>query len=275
MAQSLPENSRAQVIGEVVKLVLVVAAILLLFVFLYRLYAKATGDEGEKACHNAIVLQQVLVDKTKIGPFTPAQYVKPWPSVCRTNDKIIKTDDPKKAKKELAELMWQCWWMMGEGVIKPFDKDWWSGSRKCFVCYTVQFPELEESVGKDELMFYMRKEEKEGKSYYDLFKYGDEKLISSPVTDPVMKGGVYAIIYSSPTDPSFGAMATCLAMSGASTAIIGPVSAIGLAICEGKITLELIEAAKSDVVYASDTRRGNLGCYGSWYSGGPEVEATS
>lgn len=290
-------KKKALVESTLVKIILLIVSCILLFVFIYEFYSKATERIDEKACHDAIVLTQVLAEKTHTTS------VKPWPAICKTKDNIIKTNDPEKAKKELAEMMAWCWWMVGEGVIKPFDKDYFYGGRKCFVCYTAQFPDLKEPISKEDFLFYLQDKGREGTKYYDYLKYGEEKVIDSPLADPIDNKKVYAVVYSNPRDPTLQAIGTCFGVAGAGIlggaatgatvagaagTLGGPVGTaagiiiggtvgsivggVGTVIGCGVATVN--EWLKEDLVYVADVNHGSAGCYGTWYAPVEEVQTS-
>ncbi|MFO8016172.1 MAG: hypothetical protein R6U32_03645 [Candidatus Woesearchaeota archaeon] len=245
-----PEGKKGQGLTEsnIVRLLLALITIVLLSGFIYLLFTGTTGHEEEKMCRKAILVQQTVAEKTSTAG-SAMEYVKPWPSVCKTRDKIIKAKEPEVAMEELSELMWRCWWMMGEGEIKPFDKDWWSGGRKCFVCYTAQFPELEDDIAGTEFTQYLKENGREGESYYGIFRYEEDKIVENPLLDDVDNSRNYAVVYTSPSDITAWKYLF-------------------------KKSAEVIRGSREDMVYVTDMERGNVGCYGSWFTGGTEVKGS-
>ncbi|PIN86115.1 hypothetical protein COV19_06480 [Candidatus Woesearchaeota archaeon CG10_big_fil_rev_8_21_14_0_10_44_13] len=266
----LKNGKKAMVMKYIVFLVIALISLILVFSFLYKLYSKTIGFSGEKNCRNSIVLQETLADKM---PTT--KYTKPWPATCKTKDKVSEAKTAEDAKKDLAEMMWWCWWMMGEGAIRPFDKDWFSGGRKCFVCYTAQFPYLQGQVSRQGFTSYLREKGKEGATYYDYLKYSEDKVIENPMTDDIDKKGIYAIVYTSPADPTFSPILGCLGI-GAIGALGGGIVAVPSYIgCLGaSAVVQVVESMKEDLVYVADVSKNSASCYGSWYTGGERVQTT-
>lgn len=120
--------------------------------------------------------------------------------------------------------------MMGEGVLKPFDSDWLFTHKKCFVCYTMQFPYLKEPVYKEAMLFYMQSKGKKGMTYYDYLKYGDEKVIDNPIIDIVMNKRIYAVIYTNPKEWALGNYLGCILSTTGEAAAAG---AVGGAVVAG------------------------------------------
>ncbi|PIN86117.1 hypothetical protein COV19_06490 [Candidatus Woesearchaeota archaeon CG10_big_fil_rev_8_21_14_0_10_44_13] len=295
------KNKKSFIEWEVMKIILILFSFILLFAFLYRFYSKSTEFAGEEACHDSLVLTQTLAEKVATG-----QYLKPWPATCKTKEVVSKATEIDQAKKELAERMSWCWWMMGEGVIKPFDKDFFAGGKKCYVCYTMQFPFLKEPVSRQDFMYYLQQQGKEKMTYYDYLKYGEDKVIESPLTDPIDSKKIYAVVYTSPSDFTFNFILTCLKPSlevGAGAATTGavvcgtagavvagpPGAAAGVLFCgltgavwgsigtyalcaPASIVTQIIEKTKEDLVYVTDVNRGQAGCEGTWYKGVGEVQ---
>jgi len=191
--------------------------------FIYQFYGKLSENADEEACRDAIVLTQVLAEKVTTG-----EYLKPWPVTCKTEDKVIETKDPIKVQRELAELMAWCWWMMGEGAIQPFDKEW-VGGRDCFICYTAQFPEIEEPISKEEFLFYLQEHGRKDLTYYDYFKYEEDKLVKDALNEPIGKEKIYTVVYIRPGTFFWGTV-------------------------------------NDDGVYVSDVNVGKSGCKASWFT---------
>lgn len=181
--------------------------------------------------------------------------------------------------------------MMGEGVLKPFDKDWFTSGRKCFVCYTAQFPNIKQPITQQDFNFYLQKNGRQGTSYYTYLKYSEDKMIDTPITDPIDKDKTYAIVYTSPSSPSFGFFGTCMVTSitagtvaGAFVGGVGALPGAGIGTVGGLLSCgvmglvilpaEIIESMKEDVVYVADVNRGDGGCFGTWYKSVEEVHTT-
>lgn len=231
----LLDKKRGSLQSTIILWAIIILSLILVFNFVYKFYMKSSEFQGEKECHDAIVLVDTLAKK---GPVPYAEYSKPWPATCKTQDRIYYDRNPEDVKKRLAELMSWCWWMMGEGVVKPFDRDWLETSRKCYFCYTVSFPALESDISPPDFGFYLQDTKaKTGQTYYDYFKYSEEKIITTPLADPIRKGGTYSVVYTHP----------------------GDTSAISI--------LGYYETIKNDLVYVADITRETGGCIGSWSIG--------
>lgn len=265
-------KKKAFVKMEIIKIILIIFSFLLLFYFIYQFYSKSTEFANEQACHDSIMLIQALASKVMGG-----EYAKPWPATCKTKDIISKATTIEKAQKELAERMVWCYWMMGEGAIRPFDKDFFLESeRKCFVCYTIQFPYMKGQIIPQEFMFYLQANGRKGVTYYDYLKYGQDKVIQSPLAYPINSQDVYVVVYTSPK--AFSGMAKdiagCLIVGVAAGAIATPLGGViaGSVCAVGMITADILESIKEDVVYVAGANEGKSGCYGSWRTISQEVK---
>jgi hypothetical protein len=274
----LRKNKKAMVKATIIGLALLIISFILMFSFMYQFYLKSTEFINEEACHDALVLVQILAEKMSYKGVS-AEYAKQWPGQCKTQDRVYYDTDPAKAEKRLAELESWCWYMMGEGVMKPFDKDWFTTERKCFICYTVSFPNLEGQITPQDFSFYLTDAKaKNGQKYYDYLKYDENPLITTPLADPISKNRIYSIVYTSPADTAFTGGIICLlgytgigAGIGVNFAVVGALpgtlvgAGFGLVRCTGAIIKQWTDSTKNDVVYVADINREQGGCMGSFF----------
>jgi len=251
----LQADKRGDVKSTIIMWAIIILSLMLVFNFVYKFYKRSQEFQGEKECHDAIVLIDTLAKKS---PVTGHEYAKPWPGTCKTQDRVYYDKNPEDAKKRLAELMYWCYWMMGEGVIKPFDKDWFASSRKCFVCYTVSFPSLDTPINSPEFGFYLQDNKARTKqTYYDYLKFSEEKLITTPLVDPVTKENIYSVIYISPTEFTAGTVGG-----------LSPIGAYLLRTATGEQSYgawsleQITDLWKNDLVYVADIMRDEGGCIG-------------
>lgn len=127
---------QSMVIGIII--LVIVAAIL--FFFFRALPYKETIDT--EACR-----QSVLLRSQSIAGLQPGQ-VLGIPLNCKTRDIKITSANEEFIKREIANQMYDCWWMLGEGKLDFFTENVWQsygvpevGKAKasCIICSTIHF----------------------------------------------------------------------------------------------------------------------------------------
>lgn len=166
-----------------------VAAVLLLFL---RLIPYKAISEKE-ACHQSAVLRNNFFLKGELGPEVPLR--------CKTQQIVIKTTDEELIKKEIANAMYDCWWMLGEGKLNFFQrKPTLKDPSYCVICAIISFDEnTQKKVPRIEGMtnyLSSTKIPQKNITYWDYITGGEAPLKN--ITDPVVieTNRKYAIIYS-------------------------------------------------------------------------------
>lgn len=123
--------------GQTTQAVIISAVILLLtaavlFYFFKILPYKETIDK--EACH-----QSVLLRSQEILGLQPGQVLKVALN-CKTQEIEIDSTNSDFIKREIANAMYDCWWMLGEGEKNFFSRGWTKDSY-CVICARINFSE--------------------------------------------------------------------------------------------------------------------------------------
>ena len=184
-------NSKKGLMGmdELKDIILLLAGAIVVIMLIGYFSETAAEEASATACHDSLVYTSALMKQIPAG-----EKVKRWPSACRTSKKTIDDTEQTKAMGKVLKLMGDCWYTMGKGEIKPFDTDWIETSNKCFICYTVSFPNLQGTITASDIIAQMAKTPApDGKMYSEYMQAGAiEQLLSEPITN----SKVYAILYS-------------------------------------------------------------------------------
>ncbi|GEM_PF-5027438 len=163
----------------------------------YFFYGTAFADEASSAaCHDALVYSGALVKQ-----FPGGDYVKRWPTTCKTQERTIEARDRDAAINSIIGLVAECWYQTGEGKIHPFASDVLFAENKCFTCSTFSLPNLQEGevIASHDLIPAMASLQRaDGKTQYD---YLVGSGITSLIQDPIMNDKIYAVTYASFTTP--------------------------------------------------------------------------
>jgi len=170
-------------------ILLLVAGIL--FYFFKVMPYKPIVDK--QACY-----QSVLLRSQNILGVNPGQKLQ-VPLNCKTEEIEINSVDSDFIKREIANAMYDCWWMLGEGERNFFSKTV-MGSTHCTVCSRIKFGESTQKKIKEikdfDLYLQNTKIPKKNLTYMDYFTGGNEfeKIADSPINIDTRKE--YAITYS-------------------------------------------------------------------------------
>lgn len=119
---------QSMLIGIII--VLLTAAIL--FFFFRALPYKETVDK--EACHQSAILRNNMFLKGEFGPQIPLN--------CKTQEIKISSTNEGFIKREIANAMYDCWWMLGEGKLNFFKRDpTLKDINYCVICSTIEFSE--------------------------------------------------------------------------------------------------------------------------------------
>ncbi len=124
----------------IISLVILLVTGIIVFFFISMMPFKETVDK--EACHQSVVLrsQQIVVLK-------PGQTLG-IPLRCKTEEIIIDSSDEKEIKKEIANALYDCWWMLGEGEMNFFGRGW-TKDTYCVLCSTIEFSETTQGKIKE------------------------------------------------------------------------------------------------------------------------------
>jgi len=109
---------------------------LLAAIYFISIMGQKTAETAEtEVCHDSVVLRSASI----LG-LQPGKSIIPLR--CKTQSLKITTTDENKIKKTIADAMYSCWWMLGEGKMDIFSAGkglkW---ERYCVICSVIEFDE--------------------------------------------------------------------------------------------------------------------------------------
>jgi hypothetical protein len=124
---------------------------------LFLVYGQLPKNYDKEACHNSVIARTSAILRGE--GFLPEVY----PLNCKTEDITIKDSNPDLIKRTVANSMYDCWWMMGEGKLRPFSESGWrqagmfgTSRAKCVICSVIKFDDsLKQTPEKFDLMRYL------------------------------------------------------------------------------------------------------------------------
>lgn len=142
-------NKRASFIQENLGaiILLVITAGILIF-FAANLFGFVGEEVDKDTCHTSVMLrsQESIVKEATQRIF---------PLRCKTEDKCLtmggkcpegysKVDvkDENEIKKEVANAMYYCWWMLGEGKVNFIGRPLLENERSCVICSKISFSDV-------------------------------------------------------------------------------------------------------------------------------------
>jgi hypothetical protein len=180
------QTTQAVIISVVI--LLLTAAVL--FYFFKMLPYKETVDR--EACH-----QSVLLRSQEIVGMEPGQLFK-VPLNCKTQEIEIDSTNPDFIKREIANAMYDCWWMLGEGKMNFFSNGWTKDSY-CMVCARIKFSEATQKKIKEikDLDFYLQETQipKKNMTYAEYFTTEDAPQQMKESSTVLDTGKEYLITY--------------------------------------------------------------------------------
>jgi len=130
MNKYFKKSKRGGVIRDwlVLIIILIISAAILIY-FVTKIMQ--TGMDKREVCRQSVVLRSKSVMELEPGRVLPLN--------CETQVYKIKTEDEDKVKRVIADAMYDCWYMMGEGKLDFLsDTD---GKKACVICGIIKFDE--------------------------------------------------------------------------------------------------------------------------------------
>jgi hypothetical protein len=134
--------------------IILIGAIIL--IWLGNFPFKETIDR--ESCHQSVILRS-----TSLIGISPGKAVVPLK--CKTKEILIDTKDEQEIKEIIANEMYGCWWMLGEGKRNFFDPDYfaeyaiWEKGKvesSCVICSTIKFSEdTKEAIKEVDVFEYL------------------------------------------------------------------------------------------------------------------------
>ncbi len=169
---------------QIIKLIVALIIFAILLLFLIKFKGKDIIDK--EACHQSVVMRSL----PGIGEATKRSY----PLRCKTEDVIINTAKENEIKKQIADKMYDCWWMLGEGKANFFFRPLGPSEVKCLVCYNIKFGDKAKRFGTiSGFPDYLNTKTPKGKTYMELF--GVKDTLKDPIEQAIDTKKDYAIIF--------------------------------------------------------------------------------
>jgi len=147
----------------IVLIILIISAAILLLFLRGIPYNELAQKE---ACHQSAIFRS----KEIIG-LQPGQDLMPLN--CKTSEITLGSSNKERLKEEIANQMYDCWWMLGEGRLDFFSETMWReigmfGTSKagCVICSIIHFEDnLKEEPKKLDLLRYLDETKVPGKEF--------------------------------------------------------------------------------------------------------------
>ena len=92
----------------IISIIILVTSAAIIFFFLKAFPYKETIDK--EACHQSVILRNNALLKGEFGLEIPLN--------CKTQRIKISSTNEESIKREIADAMYDCWWMLGEGKMQ-------------------------------------------------------------------------------------------------------------------------------------------------------------
>jgi len=194
--------------STIIGIIVVIISAAVIFIFLRAVPFQETVDK--EACHNSVILRS----QSLIG-YEPGKAVVPLS--CKTQNIKIETSSDDVIKQELANQMYDCWWMLGEGKLdfmpdedlRDVQINWQNGIQtaqaNCIICSTIKFGD--NAKGKQlDLVNYIADTPVPSKNITYLEYFTQQKGVKLPTLVEVNKvdtNNDYAIIFMNIKGGSF------------------------------------------------------------------------
>jgi hypothetical protein len=166
-------NNKRGISGEfLVGVIITLVGAGILFLVFPSIQKLFTGAIGAESCHDSVLLKAAAIEsKIPGGEKILASQI---PLKCKTEEIKITTTDTDKIKNQIANAMYDCWWMLGEGE-KNFIEQKKGTEKNCILCSLIKFDDnVKEKVKSiDNLQEYLATNTIPGKSVtYTQFLFG-------------------------------------------------------------------------------------------------------
>ncbi|MGB9708377.1 MAG: hypothetical protein ACPLXC_03595 [Candidatus Pacearchaeota archaeon] len=194
-------NKRGVTVQSVVigMIVLVIVAAILFFFYKSLPYTETVNKE---ACR-----QSVLLRSQSLAGLQPGQ-VLGIPLNCKTEEIKITTANEDVIKKEIANAMYDCWWMLGEGKLDFFTENVWQSygipgagapRASCIICSTIRFDDnVKAKINSIDMTQYLidTKIPTKNITYFDYFtEQADRSLAVDVKAPPIDPKQDYTIVF--------------------------------------------------------------------------------
>lgn len=191
------KNKKALESEVLIGIIITVIVAAVIFLFIRGWTWKGMIDR--EACHQSVLMRSM---PSVIGESMKASI----PLKCKTEDILINFDDEELIKQRIANAMYDCWWMLGEGNLDFFSEGFWKGKASigfgksaCVVCSTIKFNDnIKNKISSVDVNDYLQNTKIYGKDVTYLEYFADQKdaklEIGAKVAD-IDTSKEYAVFY--------------------------------------------------------------------------------
>lgn len=124
-------------INYFMSIVIVIVGALILGFAVSKIIASVPSTLEKETCHASVLARDSWLKGTKLTPEITSLK-------CKTQSIIIRSSNDEAIKGDLANSLYDCWWMLGEGKVDFFtESDWFKGNdvevSKCIICSKIKF----------------------------------------------------------------------------------------------------------------------------------------
>jgi len=189
-------NKKGIEMRVLIGIIIILVSAAIIFYFFKMLPYKETVDK--EACHQSVILRS-----QKIAGLKPGQLLK-FPLNCKTQHMKITSTNEQEIKREIANQMYDCWWMLGEGKKNFFGRLPTLGAYKsnCVICSIIEFDKnVKEKVPeiKDLNQYLMNtKISQKNKTYWQYITNSEAPIVFKDENEkgPIKTNTKYAVVYA-------------------------------------------------------------------------------
>ncbi len=276
-------NKKAAIVQyTLITIIILLASAAIVLLFLKAFPFSETIDK--EACRTSVALRNeaYLRGENILPEIVPLK--------CKTEEITITTENEELIKRNLANAMYDCWWMMGEGKMQPFAESTWrnfgfeGAQSACVICSTIEFDKGSKNKKIDLLPYLVTsKIPLKDITYFEYFTdKADKGLATQLTTTSIDTNKVYTVVFMGVRGKSFWdvlkADAGALGLTAGATAfvaggkgiskLIGVVSKIPVAgwivtgvVVVGTLATQAIITANSNAYVAQRCDGEWEGCY--------------
>jgi hypothetical protein len=139
---------------QLITIIILIISFAIIIIFFVSLNLRKTVDT--EACRNSVILRGSLplgADTVQLKCKTQDVCLSMGGDDCRVTRKdlvTIKVEDENELTKEMVNLLWDCWWMMGEGKVDYMSSGIGDEEAYCSICNKVYFDDKIKAKYKEE-----------------------------------------------------------------------------------------------------------------------------
>ncbi len=181
------KNKKGAIMWQIlIPLIIVLAVGAIIYLFLVNTDYTRIADR--EACHNSVVQRSASLMGVQPGQILPIR--------CKTQYITISSTSEQEIKSDIANAMYDCWWMLGEGKLDFFSEDLMqsfaipeAGTVKssCVICSIIKFDDkTKNAIREFDIMEYLKETKIPGKdmTYFEYFSDQSDKSLATGFEAP-------------------------------------------------------------------------------------------